>query len=72
MSGFLRQPLRAAPLPAAIPAHNRAPQRITATISWQLRQQIQERADLEGRSLSNLVAFLLEQGMGMGPKPPGR
>jgi hypothetical protein len=38
----------------------RKPQRICATLPWHLAQQLQERADYEGRSLSNLVAHLLE------------
>jgi hypothetical protein len=29
-------------------------------MSWQLHQRLQERADHEGRSLSNLIAYLLE------------
>jgi hypothetical protein len=40
----------------------RKPQRICATINWQVHQRLQERADLEGRSFSNLVAYLLEKG----------
>jgi hypothetical protein len=46
------------------PASNllmRKPQRICATLPWHLLERLQKRADLEGRSLSNLVAFLLEQ-----------
>ena len=38
----------------------RRPQRVTATMSWQLHQRLQQRADEEGRSLSNLITFLLE------------
>jgi hypothetical protein len=38
----------------------RKPQRICATVSWQVAQKLQERADYEGRSLSNLIAYLLE------------
>ena len=38
----------------------RKPQRVTTTINWQLYQRLQERADIEGRSLSNLMAHLLE------------
>ena len=40
----------------------RRPQRITFTAPWHLAQQLQERADFEGRSLSNLIAHLLEAG----------
>jgi hypothetical protein len=39
----------------------RRPQRISASLNWALHQRLQERADLEGRSLSNLVAHLLER-----------
>jgi macrodomain Ter protein organizer (MatP/YcbG family) len=38
----------------------RKPQRVSATLNWQLHQRLQDRADLEGRSLSNLVSYLLE------------
>ena len=38
----------------------RRPQRVTATLPWHLVQHLQERADFEGRSLSNLIAHLLE------------
>jgi hypothetical protein len=33
---------------------------VTATLPWQLVQNLQQRADFEGRSLSNLIAHLLE------------
>jgi macrodomain Ter protein organizer (MatP/YcbG family) len=65
MSGFLRQ----APSPADRPAVSaaellrRRPQRVTITLSWQVRQRLQGRADTEGRSLSNLMAYLLEQAL---------
>jgi hypothetical protein len=29
-------------------------------LPWQLVQNLQQRADFEGRSLSNLIAYLLE------------
>jgi len=38
----------------------RRPQRITFSTSWKLHQTLQERADREGRSLSNLISHLLE------------
>lgn len=38
----------------------RKPQRVTATLPWHLVQRLEERAAYEGRSLSNLVAHLLE------------
>lgn len=40
----------------------RRPLRVTTTINWQLHQRLQQRADEEGRSLSNLIAHLLEVG----------
>jgi hypothetical protein len=48
-----------APVRASDP-HRRKQQRLTTTLPWQLVQQLQERADFEGRSLSNLIAHLLE------------
>ena len=38
----------------------RKPMRLTATVPWHVVQTLQQRADYEGRSLSNLVAHLLE------------
>jgi hypothetical protein len=38
----------------------RRPTRVTATLNWGLHQSLQERADREGRSLSNLIGYLLE------------
>lgn len=38
----------------------RKPQRMTITVSWALLDRLQQRADVEGRSLSNLAAHLLE------------
>jgi type II secretory pathway component PulK len=43
------------------PAQFRRPQRISITVSWRLHQSLLQRSDLEGRSLSNLAAWLLEQ-----------
>jgi len=40
----------------------RKPVRITITVNWALRQKLQDRADYEGRSLSNLLSYLLEVG----------
>ncbi len=39
---------------------HRKPQRICATLPWHLAQRLQERALYEGRSLSNLIAHMLE------------
>ena len=42
----------------------RKPQRVNTTVSWELKRRLQERADYEGRSLSNLIAHLLEKSIG--------
>lgn len=34
----------------------RKPQRLGNTVSWQVAQRLQERAEYEGRTLSNLMA----------------
>jgi hypothetical protein len=48
-----------------------SPRRITVTISSRLHQELVERSDREGRSLSNLVAFLLETTLSAsGLQPP--
>jgi hypothetical protein len=39
------------------------PQRITITIAWHVLQALQQRADHEGRSLSNLAAYQLERAL---------
>jgi hypothetical protein len=41
----------------------RRPLRISATISGAVYERLQERATVEGRSLSNLAAYLLEMGV---------
>ena len=41
----------------------RHPHRITITIPQSTREQLLERSDVEGRSLSNLAAFLLERSL---------
>jgi hypothetical protein len=38
----------------------RKPSRISATLPWHLVHRLEERAAYEGRSLSNLIAHLLE------------
>lgn len=40
-----------------------APVRINSTVSRQLQRRLSNRAHAEGRSLSNLVAFILETAM---------
>jgi hypothetical protein len=41
----------------------RSPKRISITIPYATFQKIVERSNEEGRSLSNLAAFVLEQGL---------
>jgi hypothetical protein len=41
----------------------KSPKRITITIPYSTFQAIVERSNEEGRSLSNLAAFILEQGV---------
>jgi hypothetical protein len=48
------------------------PRRITITINHQLSEHLLKRADYEGRSLSNLCAFLLENAMEDDPTHSGR
>jgi len=50
----------AAPLQPAANLLQRKPTRITFTAHWELQQRLQKRADAEGRSLNNLISFLLE------------
>jgi hypothetical protein len=39
------------------------PQRISVTVSWYVLQALQNRADHQGRSLSNLAAYELERAL---------
>lgn len=41
----------------------RSPRRITITLPFGAYQRLLERSELEGRSLSNLAAYLLEHAM---------
>lgn len=45
----------------------RRPARVTVTLCAALHEQLLQRSDVEGRSLSNLIAYLLETAM----TPPG-
>lgn len=60
MTAFYPAPKGASATAARMQMLQRRPQRVTATMSWQLHQRLQQRADEEGRSLSNLITFLLE------------
>ena len=51
-----------APSPMVQPAF-RSPRRVTITLPFSTFQDLQGRADGEGRSLSNLAAFLLESAL---------
>lgn len=56
------RPIAAAATPgASLPPCRRSPQRITITISYATHQALLARSDEQGRSLSNLAAFLLER-----------
>ena len=59
-SFYARQALSSATLQSAATLLQRKPQRVTATMPWTLHNKLQTRADEEGRSLSNLIAHLLE------------
>ena len=39
----------------------RRPERVTCTLPWVLRQRLEQRALEEGRSLSGLIAYILER-----------
>jgi macrodomain Ter protein organizer (MatP/YcbG family) len=45
------------------PHHTRKPQRITITIPYGLWKRLQDKADTEGRSLSNLCCYVLESSL---------
>jgi predicted CopG family antitoxin len=44
-----------------IAPHSRKPQRVTITISYQVYSELVKESDWQGRSLSNLASFWLEQ-----------
>ena len=41
----------------------RASERLSLTLPWSVLQDLQQRAFLEGRSTSNLAAYLIERGL---------
>ena len=47
----------------ALGIQQKAPKRITITVPFTILDQLIERSGYEGRSISNLAAFLLEQGL---------
>jgi hypothetical protein len=55
-------PMNAYPL-STVPAF-RSPRRVTITLPHSTYHGLQERSDAEGRSMSNLAAYLLESSLG--------
>lgn len=53
---------------ANLSIHQRAPRRISITLPLQPYERLQKRSDWEGRSLSNLAAYLLEQALEQWPE----
>jgi len=47
--------------PSALISLQKAPKRITITVPFAILNELIERSGYEGRSISNLAAFLLEQ-----------
>lgn len=47
----------------ATPLYKRTSQRLTFTMSWGAFQRLNDRATREGRSLSNLVSYLVERSL---------
>lgn len=43
------------------------PQRISVTVPGHVYEALRDRADREGRTTSNLCAYLLEVGLGLNP-----
>jgi hypothetical protein len=62
MTAFNRPLARTASPLSDPPPMRRSPQRISITLNWALHQKLMDRCDIEGRSLSNLAAHLLEIG----------
>jgi hypothetical protein len=63
-------PTPAEQAPSSYPTVPPKPRRITVTIPSKLYQYLVDRSDREGRSLSNLVAFLLETELSAPGRPP--
>jgi hypothetical protein len=61
-ASVMATPLSVGSSPSLKPAF-RSPRRVTITLPFATFQELQERADGEGRSLSNLAAFLLESSL---------
>jgi hypothetical protein len=69
---FLESSMTEASRPAAdrMAVLRRKPQRISITISQSTYERLVSRSDLEGRSVSNLAAYLLENGLGLAEAVP--
>jgi hypothetical protein len=63
MTSFSRQPSNQQGLSRFTTPLTRKPSRVTVTIPWSLRQTLDKQSDKEGRSLSNLIAYLLESSL---------
>lgn len=59
------------PTPQAADLAFRTPRRLSITLPHGAYQLLLERSDREGRSLSNLAAFLLETALVVVPSPGG-
>lgn len=62
----LTAPATRAPHPLSNAPAFRAPHRISITLAFNTYQLLLKRSDLEGRSLSNLAAYLLETSLDKG------
>ena len=51
---------------SSIDAHFRAPKRLSVTLSHATYEQLVQKSGWEGRSISNLAAFLLENALQTG------
>jgi hypothetical protein len=56
---------------ANLSVYTRAPRRISITLPLRPYEQLLKRSDWEGRSLSNLAAYLLEQALNEFERPQG-
>ena len=61
MTSFYARPTQPSYPAASLDLLRRRPQRVTITMPWMLRQRLERRADEEGRSLSGLIAYILER-----------
>jgi macrodomain Ter protein organizer (MatP/YcbG family) len=56
--------------PAPLRDQSRSPRRVSVTLPYRAFQALEERSNQEGRSLSNLAAYLIEQALEQGPSTP--